>query len=101
MGVCTANVTVNSTHKDKNLTNNYDEINLTATAFFDLNITAYWNLTNNTLVWQKYANLTIIVSNKGPENATDVKVNINVPGVVYVNDTSLGNLNTTTWIWNI
>ena len=101
MGVCTPNVTVNSTYTDKNLSNNYDEINLTATSFFDLNITAYWNLTNNTVVWQNLANLTIIISNNGPENATDVKVNINVPGVSYVNDTSFGNLNTTTWIWTI
>ena len=101
MGVCTANVTVNGTNKDKNLSNNYDEINLTATAFFDLNITAYWNLTNNTLIWQNFANLTIVVSNSGPENATDVKVKINVPGVSYVNDTSLGSLNTSTWIWSI
>ena len=101
LGMCTANTTVNSTYTDKNLTNNYDELNITATPLFDLNITAYWNLTNNTLIWSELANLTIIVSNKGPENASNVTVQINVPGVSYINDTSMGKLNTTTWTWNV
>ena len=96
-GKCIANATVNGTYPDTNTTNNYDELNITATRLSDLNITAYWS--NNSIFWYDLSNLTIIVSNAGPDDAVNVTVIINVPGLTFVNST--GDYNDTLMVWNV
>ena len=101
IGLIKLNATVNGTYNDNDTSNNIAFLNITATPVFDLNITAYWNLTDNTMPWNYLGNYTVIVSNKGPDNATNVTVRLVVPGVNYVSHTGAGILNTTTLIWNV
>ena len=96
-GKCVANTTVNGTYPDTNITNNYDELNITATRISDLNITAYWS--NNSIYWYDLSNLTIIVSNSGPDDAINVTVTLNISGLTFVNST--GDYNETLMIWNV
>ena len=95
------NATVNGSYYDNDTSNNFDTLNISSTSVFDLNITAYWNLTDNTVLWNDLVNYTVIVHNSGPDNATNVTVTLVVPGVSYVNYTGVGILNTTTMIWNV
>ena len=53
------------------------------------------------MIWNDLAEYTVIVSNKGPDNATNVTISLTIPGVTYINHTGAGLLNTTSWIWNI
>ena len=101
IGIVHLNATVNGTYFDNNTDNNIAFLNITATPLFDLNITGFWNLTNNTVPWGELIEYTVIVSNKGPDNATNVTVNLTIPGVTYINHTGHGILNNTSWIWNI
>ena len=101
IGLIKLNATVNGTYIDNDTSNNIAFLNITATPVYDLNITAHWNLTNNTVPWGYLANYTVIVSNKGPDNATNVTVSLTIPGVNYVSHTGAGLLNTTSWIWNV
>ena len=101
IGMIKLNATVNGTYMDNDTSNNMAFLNITATPLFDLNITAHWNLTNNTVPWNDLIEYTVIVSNKGPDNATNVTVELIVPGVDYVSHTGPGLLNTTTLIWNV
>ena len=100
-GIVKLNATVNGTYLDNDTSNNIAFLNITATPLYDLNITAYWNLTDNTMPWNYLGNYTVIVSNKGPDNATNVTVELVIPGVTYVNHTGVGILNTTTLVWNV
>ena len=101
IGMIKLNATVNGTYLDNDTSNNIAFLNITATPVFDLNITAYWNLTDNILPWNYLGNYTVIVSNKGPDNATNVTVRLVIPGVAYVNHNGVGILNTTTLVWNV
>ena len=100
-GLHTLNATVNGSYYDNDTSNNIAFLNLSSVNVFDLNITAYWNMSDNTLVWSDIGEYTVIVSNKGPDNATNVTVNIYVPGVTYVNHTGAGSLNNMTLVWNV
>ena len=101
IGIIRLNATVNGTYYDNDTNNNIAFLNITATPVYDLNITAYWNLTDNTMPWNYLGNYTVIVSNKGPDNATNVTVRLIIPGVTYVTHNGAGILNTTTLIWDI
>ena len=100
-GIYNFNATVNGSYYDNDTSNNIAFLNISSMNVFDLNITAYWNMTNNTLVWSDIGEYTVIVSNKGPDNATNVTVTLYVPGVTYVNHTGAGSLNTTTLVWDV
>ena len=101
IGMIKLNATVNGTYLDNDTSNNIAFLNITATPLFDLNITAHWNLTNNTVPWNDLAKYTVIISNKGPDNATNVTVELIVPGVDYVSHNGPGLLNTTTFVWDV
>ena len=100
-GIYNFNATVNGSYYDNDTSNNIAFLNVSSVPLFDLNITAYWNMSDNTLVWSDIGEYTVIVSNKGPDNATNVTVNIYVPGVTYVNHTGAGSLNNLTLVWNV
>ena len=100
-GKYTLNATVNGSYYDNDTNNNIAFLNISSVSLFDLNITAYWNLTNNTMIWNDLAEYTVIVHNNGTDNATNVIVELVVPGVTYVNHTGPGTLNNVTLVWDV
>ena len=100
-GKYTLNATVNGSYYDNDTTNNIAFLNISSLSLFDLNITAFWNLTNNTMFWNDLAEYTAIIHNNGTDNATNVTVELVVPGVTYVSHTGPGTLNNVTLVWNV
>ena len=100
-GKYTLNATVNGSYYDNDTSNNIAFLNISSLNLFDLIITAYWNLTNNTMFWNDLAEYTVIVHNNGTDNATNVTVELVVPGVTYVNHTGPGTLNNVTLVWDV
>ena len=95
------NATVNGSYYDNDTSNNIAFLNISSLSMFDLNITAYWNLTNNTMFWNDLAEYTVIIHNNGTDNATNVTVELTVPGVTYVNHTGPGTFNNITLTWDV
>ena len=100
-GKYTLNATVNGSYYDNDTTNNIAFLNISSVSLFDLNITAYWNLTDNTMFWNDLAEYTVIIHNNGTDNATNVTVELVVPGVSYVCHTGPGVLDNITLVWDV
>ena len=77
LGFQVYNVTVNMTNNDTNLTNNYDEVNLTSVSVVDLEISI---IGNTSFYIGNTTTFTILVVNNGPNDATGVSVTLNLPG---------------------
>ena len=100
-GKITNEVNVTTSTYDINLENNYDNETIDVPAIADLEITKI--VSNKTPKYGDLINWTIIVHNKGPNNARNVVVNDKLPaGLIYItHETSTGLYDSAQGIWQI